>query len=96
MQMMMFEKFFYVFKIILNNVFSSNILFFNQMCIIPFQNNLEKILILIIKKFFGEIHSKTYLNTFVSNMFLTLKIMSFENGSLTTIIHFYVNQSMGA
>ncbi len=31
----------------------------------------------------GEIHLKTHLNTFVSNMFLTLKVMNFKNVSLT-------------
>jgi hypothetical protein len=31
----------------------------------------------------GEIHSKTHLNTFASNVFLTLKITNFENVSLT-------------
>jgi hypothetical protein len=28
-------------------------------------------------------------NIFISNMFLTLKIMNFENVSLTKVIHFY-------
>jgi len=31
----------------------------------------------------GEIHCTTDLNTFASNVFLTLKIMNFENVSLT-------------
>jgi len=33
----------------------------------------------------GEIYSKTDLNTFASNVFLTLKIMNFENVFLTNI-----------
>jgi hypothetical protein len=48
---------------------------------------LERVLILMIKKEkaleIGEIHLKTHLNTFVSNMFLTLKVMNFKNVSLT-------------
>jgi hypothetical protein len=31
----------------------------------------------------GEIHFRTHFNTFVSNLFLTLKVMSFKNVSLT-------------
>jgi hypothetical protein len=40
-----------------------------------------------------ELHKiilKTHLNIFVSNVFLTLKIMNFENLSLTKVIHFCV------
>ncbi len=39
---------------------------------------------------------KTHLNIFVSNMFLTLKIMNFENVSLTEVIHFCIIQNMNA
>ncbi len=39
---------------------------------------------------------KTYLNTFGSKMFLTLKIMDFENVTLTKVIHFYVIKGMNA
>jgi hypothetical protein len=42
------------------------------------------------------IHLKTYLNTFVSNMLLTLQIMNFENVFLAKVIHFYVIQNMDA
>jgi hypothetical protein len=47
---------------------------------------------MIIKKTLeiGKIHFKTHLNIFVSNMFLTLKIMNFENVFLIKVIHFYV------
>jgi len=39
----------------------------------------------------GEIYSKTDLNTFASNVFLTLKIMNFENVFLTNIyIYIYI------
>jgi len=44
------------------------------------------------RKTIGEIH----LNAFVSNILLTLKILNFENVSLTKVIHFYVIQSMDA
>jgi hypothetical protein len=44
------------------------------------------------EKTIGEIH----LNAFVSNILLTLKILNFENVSLTKVIHFYVIQSMDA
>jgi hypothetical protein len=44
-------------------------------------SKLERVLILMIKKEkaleIGEIHFRTHLNTFVSNMFLTLKVMNF-------------------
>jgi hypothetical protein len=38
----------------------------------------------------------TNLNTFCSNVFLTLKIMDFENVALTKIIHIYVIKVMNA
>ncbi len=34
------------------------------------------------------------LSTFVSNMFLTLKIMDFENVALTKVVHVYVIENM--
>jgi len=37
----------------------------------------------------NKIHFKMHLNIFVSNVFLTLKIMNFENVSLTKVIQFY-------
>jgi hypothetical protein len=53
---------------------------------------LERILTLMIIKEkslkINKIHFKTHLNIFVSNLFLTLKIMNFENVSLTNVIHF--------
>ncbi len=46
---------------------------------------------IIIKKLeIGKIHFKTHLNLFVSNVFLTLKIINFENVFLIKVIHFYV------
>ncbi len=39
---------------------------------------------------------KTHLNIFVSNLFLTMKIMNFEILSLTKVIHFFVIYSMHA
>jgi hypothetical protein len=36
------------------------------------------------------------LNTFGSKMFLTLKIMDFENVPLTKVIHVYVIEGMNA
>ncbi len=57
-------------------------------------SKLERILILIIRKTkaleVGQIHFKTHLNTFVSNMFFILKIMSFENVFSTKVTHFDV------
>jgi hypothetical protein len=38
----------------------------------------------------------TNLSTFGSNVFLTLKIMDFENMSLTKIVHIYVIEGMNA
>jgi len=38
----------------------------------------------------------TDLNTFGSKVFLTLKIMDFENVSLTKIVHVYVIEHMNA
>jgi hypothetical protein len=38
----------------------------------------------------------THLNTFASKMFLTLKIMDFENVILTQVVHIYVINGMNA
>jgi hypothetical protein len=38
----------------------------------------------------------TNLSTFGSNMFLSLKIMDFENVALTKVIHIYVIEGMNA
>jgi len=38
----------------------------------------------------------TNLSTFGSNVFLTLKIMDFENLALTKVIHIYVIKGMNA
>jgi hypothetical protein len=38
----------------------------------------------------------TNLNTFGSKMFLTLKIMDFENVPLTKVVHVYVIKGMNA
>jgi hypothetical protein len=38
----------------------------------------------------------TDLNSFGSNMFLTLKIMDFENVALTKVVHIYVIKGMNA
>ncbi len=38
----------------------------------------------------------THLNTFGSKVFLTLKIMDFENVVLTKVIHIYVIKGMNA
>ncbi len=60
----------------------------------------KRILILmIIKEKALENHKsllKTHLNTFVSNVFLTLKFLNFANLSLTKVIHFCIIQSMDA
>jgi hypothetical protein len=61
---------------------------------------LKRILTLIIKRAKGlelvKIIFITYLNTFGSKMFLTLKIMDFENVPLTKVIHVYVIKGMNA
>jgi len=38
----------------------------------------------------------THLKTFVSKLFLTLKIMDFENMPLTKVVHIYVIEGMNA
>ncbi len=38
----------------------------------------------------------THLNTFVSKMVLTLKIVDFENMVLTKVVHIYVIEGMNA
>jgi hypothetical protein len=38
----------------------------------------------------------TYLNTFGSKVFLTLKIMDFESVVLTKIVYIYVREGMNA
>ncbi len=38
----------------------------------------------------------TDFSTFSSNVFLTLKIMGFENVALTTVMHIYVIEGMNA
>ncbi len=38
----------------------------------------------------------THLNTFGSKVFLTLKIMDFENVTLTKVIHIYLIKGMNA
>jgi hypothetical protein len=38
----------------------------------------------------------THLNTFGSKVFLTLKIMGFENMALTKVVHIYVIEGMNA
>jgi len=38
----------------------------------------------------------THLNTFGSKVFLTLKIMNFENVTLTKVVHIYVIEDMNA
>jgi hypothetical protein len=59
---------------------------------------LERILTLIIKKpkrlELMKIVFITHLSTFGSKMFLTLKIMDFENVVLTKVVHTYVIEGM--
>jgi len=43
-----------------------------------------------------EIAYLTILSTFGSNVFLTLKIMDFENVALTKVVHIYVIEGMNA
>jgi len=38
----------------------------------------------------------THLNTFDSKVFLTLKIMDFENVTLTKVVHIYVVKEMNS
>jgi hypothetical protein len=61
---------------------------------------LKRILTLIIKRAKGlelmKTIFKTHLNTFDSKMFLTLKIMDFENVLLTKVIHIYVIKGINA
>jgi hypothetical protein len=61
---------------------------------------LEMILTLMVRKEKGfelmKIVFITHLNTFGSKVFLTLKIMDFENVSLTKVVHVYVIEGMNA
>jgi hypothetical protein len=43
-----------------------------------------------------KIVSITHLSTFGSNVFLNLKIVDFENATLTKVVHIYVIQGMNA
>jgi hypothetical protein len=43
-----------------------------------------------------KIAFSTYLSIFGSNVFLTLKILDFENVTLTKVIHIYVIEGMNA
>ncbi len=58
------------------------------------------ILTLMIKKAKGlelmKIVFMTHLNTFGSKVLLTLKIMDFENVTLTKVLHIYVIKGMNA
>jgi hypothetical protein len=60
------------------------------MCTIPFLK-LERILTLMIRMAKGlelmKIAFIIHLNIFGSKMFLTMKIMDFENVALTTVVH---------
>jgi hypothetical protein len=61
---------------------------------------LERILTLIIRREKGlelmKIVFITNLNTFGSKVLLTLKIMDFENVTLTKVVHIYVIMGMNA
>jgi hypothetical protein len=60
----------------------------------PFLLKIEEILTLMIKKEqrleLIKIIFITHLSTFSSKLFLTLKIMDFENVGLTKVVHIYV------
>jgi len=62
--------------------------------------NLERILTLMIRKAKGlelmKIVFIANLNTFGSNMLLTLKIMVFKNVALTKVVHIYLIEGMNA
>ncbi len=61
---------------------------------------MERILTLMIRGGKGfelmKIVFITYLSTFGSKMFLTLKIMDFESVVLTKVVHIYVIEGMNA
>jgi hypothetical protein len=68
------------------------------MCTIPSENKRE--LTLMIRRAKGlelrKIVFITDLNTFGSNVLLTLKIMDFRNMALTKVVHIYVIEGMNA
>jgi hypothetical protein len=68
------------------------------MCTIPSENKRE--LTLTIRRAKGlelmKIVFITNLNTFGSNVLLTLKIMDFRNMALTKVVHIYVIEGMNA
>ncbi len=80
------------------SLFISNVLFLPNMH--HFKIYIYLILTLMIRKAKGLELMKmvciTNLNTFGSKMFLTLKIMDFENVFLTKVIHVHVIEGMNA
>ncbi len=95
---MMFREVFCIFKIIMNNLFFFKHPFLLSNVHHSFSKLKRILLILILEKKktlkIGEICFKTHLSTFSSNVFLTLKIIKFENVSLTQVIHFYVFKAL--
>jgi hypothetical protein len=61
---------------------------------------LERVLTLMIRRAKGfevmNFFLITYLSTFGSKVFLTMKIMDFENVFLTKVVHIYVIEGMNA
>jgi hypothetical protein len=78
------------------SLFFSNVVFSTKCA--PFFLKIGEDLTLIIKKEKGlelmKIISITYLSTFGSKMFLTLKIMKFENVTLTKVVYIYIIEGM--
>ncbi len=81
-----------------------NLCFFQMFFFLPNVHHsflkLESSLTLMIKREKGlelmKIVFITHLNTFGSKVFLTLKIMGFENMALTKVVHIYVIEGMNA
>jgi hypothetical protein len=77
----------------------SNVFVSYQICTIP-SGKMERILtLMIIRANRLELMKIVYIanfNTFGSNMFLTVKIMDFENVTSTKVVHIYVKEAMNA
>jgi len=69
--------------------------FFYQMCTIPFEN--WKLTLMIRReKGFELMISYYHFSTLGSNLFLTLKIIDFENVALIKVVHIHMIKGMNA
>ncbi len=83
----------------MDNLFFSNVFFFSTKCA-PFLLKIGEHLTFMIRTKKGlelmRIVFITDLNTFGSNVLLTLKIMDFENVASKKVVHIYMIENMNA